>query len=203
MFGRRTTTTLPEPAGNGEAAREILNDSAEGIVELWSPGGRSAKKSVEQLLLERAQITESHLQQARQVSAQTPGKSLFQILLSMQAASEAQILAALAETLGLVFEVPDKTKVELRAFEMLPTDFIRKNAVLLLRFEGENSRRLVVGLSDPNNVFLIDEVRRKTKKELKVVVVTTADVSRIVEAMSAGSSDMKVDDIIKDMSDDD
>jgi type IV pilus assembly protein PilB len=172
-------------------------------VELWSPGKAAARRSVEQLLLERGQISESHLVQARQVAAQTPGKSLVQILLGMQAASEAQILAAVAETLNLPFETPDKSKVDARAFEQLPNDYVRKHGVLPIRFEGENDRTLVVGMTDPNNVFLIDEVRRKTRKDLRVVVVTPADVNKVAEGLMSGNSDMKVDDIIKDMAEDD
>src|SRR5204863_3929736 len=55
----------------------------------------------------------------------------------------------------------------------------------------------------PTNVFLVDEVRRLTKKDIRVTVCTGTDVNRIAEAMTARASDMKVDDIIKDMSEDD
>jgi type IV pilus assembly protein PilB len=200
MFGRRPTSS---PTVDPEVQSVYDGDEDQGMVALWSPGAKAAKKSVEQLLLERGQINESHLQQARQVASQTGGKSLAQILLSMQAASESQILAALAETLGLPFETPEKSQVQAQAFELLPTDFIRKHLVLPLRFEGENAQTLVVGMCDPNNVFLHDEIRRKTKKEIRVVVIASADVNRIVEQMATGSSDVKVDDIIKDMAEDD
>lgn len=204
MFGRRNPTpAVPEPQTTRPAKEALDDDDLPSLNDLWSPGQTSARKSVEQLLLERGHISESHLVQARQVSAQTPGKSLAQILLSMQAASESQILSALADTLSLPFETPEKSKIDTRAFELLPTDYIRKHAVLPLRFEDENCRFLVVGMADPNNVFLIDEVRRKTKKDIKIVVITAADVNRLCEALMSGNSDMKVDDIIKDMSDDD
>jgi type IV pilus assembly protein PilB len=194
MFGRRTTT---------EGAPGTHDDGQDESV-LWSPGKTSARKSVEALLLERGQINDSHIVQAKQVAAQTPGKTTAQILLTMNAATEAQILAALAETLGVPFETPDKTKIDPQAFQRLPVDYIRKNLALPMRFEGEDtSRKLVVGMTDPANVFLIDEIRRKTKKDVKVVVVTAAEISKIVEVMTAGTSDTKVDDIIKDMAEDD
>ncbi len=60
---------------------------------IWQPTAARARKSVEQLLLERGQITEDHLLQAKNVQGQTPGKSVAQILLTMNAASEAQILS--------------------------------------------------------------------------------------------------------------
>src|SRR5688572_9216429 len=116
MFGRKSTTSdasaagtaVANPPANGSAA---LGEDGGGdeIVPLWQPTQAPvARKSVEQLLLERGLITEAHLEQARQLAAQTPGKSLAQLLLQMNAASEAQILSALAETLTMGFEQPDK-----------------------------------------------------------------------------------------------
>ena len=42
------------------------------------------------------------------------------------------------------------SQVEQQAFELLPTDYIRKHAVIPLRFAGS---ALVVGMTDPNNIF--------------------------------------------------
>jgi type IV pilus assembly protein PilB len=213
MFGRRTTNTAPTPSGNGSEKAKPLGgnhaaaddgEDAQDFQPLWEPTQAAARKSVEALLLERGQVTEALLLQAKGLAAQTPGKTLAQILLSMNAASEAQILSALAETLSLPFEVPEKNAVNPRAFELLTIDYMRKNAVLPLRFDGEDNKTLILGTSDPTNVFLVDEVRRKTKKDVRIVVVTAADVNKISEALtSGGGSDVKVDDIIKDMSEDD
>src|SRR5207244_7341315 len=91
--------------------------------QLWAPEHAKARKSVDELLQERGIVNEEQLDQARKVAAQTPGKTLAQILLTMNAASEAQILSALAETLGLDFVTPKREEGEQRAFEMLPLDF--------------------------------------------------------------------------------
>src|SRR5436190_4485973 len=196
MFGRRSTNSTVEPGAhpskNGEESLEAE--------PLWSPAQAKTRKSIEQLLLERGQVSEEQLVQARNVQAQTPGKSIAQILLTMSAASEAQILSALAETLGLAFEVPDKATINPQAFMLLGAEYVRKQFVLPLRFEGE---QLVVAMVDPTNVFLIDEVKRKTRKSVKVVVTTAADIVQCVELITAGQIDMKVDEIIKDMADDD
>jgi type IV pilus assembly protein PilB len=211
MFGRRPTSAEPNangaarpPSGNGTTAATVgvaLEDPVE-PVPLWSPATDTtrARKSVEQLLLERGQIKEEQLVQAKNVQSQTPGKSIAQILLTMSAASEAQILAALAETLGLKFETPDRAQVDPNAFNLLPPDYIRQRLVLPLRFEESI---LVIAVTDPNNVFLLDEVKRKLKRNIKTVVTTAADVTRIVEQMTTNATDIKVDEIIKDMHDDD
>jgi type IV pilus assembly protein PilB len=187
MFGRRTNTQGPD-------------ERADAIGEqLWSPTAATARKSVEQLLLERGQVSEEQLAQARAVQAQTPGKSLTQILLTMNAASDAQILSALAETQGLTFETPAKEQVDQDAFNLLGAEYIRKQLALPIRFEDGN---LVVAMADPTNVFLIDEIKRKTKKNVKVVVTTSADVNRICEQLTAQAVDLKVNEIIKDMAED-
>jgi type IV pilus assembly protein PilB len=58
-------------------------------------------------------------------------------------------------------------------------------------------------MADPANVFLLDEVRRKTKREVRAVAVTAADVNKVVEQITATNTDIKVDEIIKDMKEDD
>jgi type IV pilus assembly protein PilB len=58
-------------------------------------------------------------------------------------------------------------------------------------------------VTDPNNIFLLDEVKRKLKREIRIVVTTPADINRIAEQMTMTAVDVKVEEIIKDMSDDD
>ena len=178
----------------------IADDPADAIDTLWQPAANRARKSVEQLLLDRGQITEEQLAQARSVQAQTPGKSLAQVLLTMNAASESQILSSLAQTMNLAFESPDRNAVDAQAFGLLAPDYIRKHLAMPLRLDG---KAVVVGMADPTNVFLLDELKRKLKRDVRVVVCTAADITRIVEQITSGASDVKVDEIIKDMAEDD
>jgi type IV pilus assembly protein PilB len=207
MFGRRTTSERP-PAGPD------LSNPADDLVDppdlnldtepegeaLWAPEQAKVRKSVEQILLEAGQIQEEQLTQARQVQSQTPGKTITQILLTMNAATEGQILAAQAETLGLTFEVPEKAAVDAQTFALLEPDYIRRFLVLPIRTEG---KAVVVGMADPANVFLLDEVKRKLKRDVKVVVTPGGDIHRLVEQITTNAVDMKVDEIIKDMAEDD
>ncbi len=201
MFGKRQN---PPPAATLDTPPADPLDSANtdslDTEQIWTPTTAKTRKSVEQLLVERGHVSEEQVLQAKTVQAQTPGKSIVQILTTMNAASEAQILSALAETLNLPFEVPEKSAVNPDAFNLLPPDYIRKQLAIPLRFEDKT---LVVGMADPNNVFLFDDIKRRTKHDLKMVVVTSADIARIVDALTNGAaSDMQVDDIIKDMADD-
>ena len=200
MFGRRTTAENIPPSGANRPPADDLVDAPAEIDALWSPEEAKRRATVEQLLLERGHIQEEQLTQARQVQSQTPGKTITQILVTMNAASEAQILQALAETLGLKFEIPEKADINQQAFELLPPDYIRKALVLPIRLEDKT---LVAGMADPTNVFLIDEVKRKLKKDVRIVVTPSVDIHRLVEQITTNAVDMKVDEIIKDMAEDD
>src|SRR3954471_10826686 len=114
MFGRRQNSTTPTDLASTRDPRS--GDPVGDFQSLWEPDSGTAKKSVEQLLLERGHITEEQLDQARKVAAQTPGKTLAQILATMNAATEPQLLSALAETLGVPFETPDKSQIDPEAF---------------------------------------------------------------------------------------
>jgi len=200
MFGRKQNIDRPTAAPQKRGATAVLDDLVDEAEALWTPTAARSRKAVEQLLLERGHIQAEHLEQAKTVQSQTPGKSITQILLTMNAASEGQILSALAETLNLPFENPDKASVDPNAFGLLHPDYIRKQGVLPLRFEDEV---LVVGMTDPNNIFLLDEVKRRVKRDVRVVVCTTADITKVIEQITSGNSNVQVDDIIKDMADDD
>ena len=130
----------------GALSRRIDEGNSTDLESLWQPVQAKERTSVDQLLLERGQITEEQLDQARKVQQQTPGKTLAQVLLTMNAATEAQILSALAETMGIPFETPQKADIDPRAFELLSPDYIRKQFVLPLRFEDEDCKILVVGM---------------------------------------------------------
>src|SRR5215213_8389962 len=119
MFGRKTTS-------DAKGAVATAEDPSLEADQLWAPGTSNTKqrKSVEQLLLDRGQITEEQLAQAKTVQSQTPGKTIVQILLTMSAASEGEVLSAVAEQLGLAFEVPEKANIDETAFALLPPDYI-------------------------------------------------------------------------------
>src|SRR5439155_21282123 len=157
MFGRRNTQeAAPTPSVPPTDAVANNADVGQELESLWQPSQARQRKSIDQLLLERGQITEEQLDQAKKVHSQTPGKTLVQILQTMNAATEAQILSAQAEILDIPFEMPHKAEVDPEAYALLTTDYIKKNFCLPIRFA---QKTLVGGMADPSNVFFHDEVR--------------------------------------------
>ena len=199
MFGRRNNSA--DTAAAPAIPVPPSSHGGEELESLWQPAQSSVRKSVEQVLIERGQVTDEQFDQAKKVQEQTPGKSVVQILQTMNAVTEAQVLSAQAQTLGIEFETPNRAEIDTEAFALFSPEYMRKNAILPLRFEKET---LIVGMSDPANVFLHDEIRRRTRRDVKIVAMTAADMGKTIELMTAGfESTEKVDQILKDVKEED
>lgn len=183
----------------GRNASTVLDDPLE-PAPLWAPTASVKRKSVEEILLDRATISQEQLLQARTAQASSPGKSVVQVLLSMNAITEADAAKVLAETMALDFVTPERGTVDEKLIEVLGPGYCRARAVLPMRAADGS---LMLAIADPKNVFLLDEVRRTLRKEFRLVVTTGGDITRVLDLLSAPTSDVSVNDIMKDMAEDD
>lgn len=190
---------VPEPSG-AEAGVALMPSGEEALAVLWSPEPSESgkRKTVEEILVARGKLEGEKLLQARSILATSRGKKMTQILQEMAAVGEADIQRAVAEMMGLEYETIDPKKVERRAFEYLPSDFMKARGCCGLKLE---EGRLTLGMADPADVFLLEEVKRRvTCKSIKVVVVCAGQINAAIEAgNAAGSEGEKFDEIIKDM----
>ncbi|MCK4628603.1 MAG: Flp pilus assembly complex ATPase component TadA, partial [Sedimentisphaerales bacterium] len=185
-------------------ARENSLGPVEGeLRDLWQPEEEpqgNQNVAVEEQLCERGHVTAEQMQEARSIHSQTPRKRLGQILLEMGVVKEADLLACVAEQYELPFIRLDPEMADKQIFEILDRNFIESHNVLPLQIEDG---KLVVALTDPTNVFLLDEIQRKTKKQLTVKVCPSEDIKNILATMDGTTTDFQVDEIIQDIGDED
>ena len=183
-----------DPTGIEDAGAELEFD------ELWRPDAAgSAPRGPEGILLANGVVTQAQLDRARTRQKEKPQLTVMQMLRQAGDVDEQQALQAMAEYFKLPFATLEMDQVDQRLFSMLPVEFIRaKNVIPIRQEEGF----VVVGLTDPANIFLIDEVKRRLRKPLKLTVVAPADVQRVVDEL-APDDNPQIDDIIKDIDDDD
>jgi type IV pilus assembly protein PilB len=189
-----------EPEVRAEATPALVPSGDEGLAVLWTPQpvDTGSRKTVEDLLLAQGKLDGEKLLQARNIQATSRSKTMVRILQEMTAVGEEDLQRGVAEVMGLPFESIDPKKVDRRAFEYLPSDFMKTRGVCGLRFvEG----RLTVGMVDPADIFLLEEVKRRvTCKAVQVAVVCQSHINAAIEAGNAASSEgEKFDEIIKDM----
>ena len=175
------------------------------LSDLWRPDENTAqepRKGFEEELCAQGHVTTEQLEQARTIHQKTPRKRIGQILLEMGVIQEADLLSCIAKQYDLPFIRVDREMVDPEAMGTLDHGFIEAHNVLPICMEDG---KLTVAMTDPANVFLLDEIQRKTGMSVSVKVCPADDIKHILSSMqeSEGKNDFAVDDLIKNIEDDD
>jgi type IV pilus assembly protein PilB len=176
------------------------------ISEVWTPentSGPSEAPSLAELLLSRNVVTAERLTTAMGVVKASPGRRLQDVLIE-QGADEAGVQACVAEIAGIPFERIDITKgldgaIDGALLQRLSVEFCKRHQVIPLRTEGS---RVVIGATQADDVFLLDEIRRALgTASVKLVLVTSYDLKGAFEVVggSGESSDTDVSKILSEV----
>ena len=149
------------------------------------------------VLIERGYCTLENLEIALTAQREQRGyqtKLLGEILVEMGFCTEDQII----ESLATEYRVP-YAKLEARLFDpkvidILPRDYIEQNLVLPLFIV---KKVLTIAVSEPSNLFLIDELRSLTQLDIQIVATTPKDIRRMITSLP-NSKVFVIDDIIED-----
>ncbi len=147
------------------------------------------------LLLDRGYLSIEALKQAlTQQQTDSAGKLLGEILVELGVCTEDQVVECLAAEFGVPY-----AKLEARLFDphivdILPRDYIEANLVLPLFLVRD---RLTVAVAEPSNLFLIEELRSLTQREVQIVAATPRDIRRLLTNLP-NSKVFVIDDIIED-----
>ena len=128
---------------------------------------------LEELLLARRLITEEQLDQARALAAEKH-RSLGRVLIELGFVTEGALVAILAQQLGLEFIDLGEESLDSSAIAVVPEATAKRHNCIPVRFEEGN--RLVLAMADPANVVAVDDIRAMTKRDVRTVVATKADV---------------------------
>jgi type IV pilus assembly protein PilB len=193
----------PPQAGTERSAVPGSSDTS-GLADLWAPdAAASPALDIARILLDSGHISPAIDNQARTLLKQTPGKRLADILIDL-GTDDVAVQTAVAQSAGIPFERIDPLAVSDALVHRLGIDYCKANGILPLRDTGS---RIVVGVTDPRRLFIIDELRHRLSKPVKVVLVTASDIAAIIDARTESaaesSSDLSVDEIIKDIEEDD
>jgi type IV pilus assembly protein PilB len=133
-------------------------------------------KDLGEILVEEGLITSEQLTQANEEKDRL-GRSLGRVLIEMGMLKEPDLVAALARQVGLEYIDLAEYQVDPNAVSLLPEQVARRYRALPIGFENSH---IVVAMSDPANVFAMDDIRTITGMEVKPVVATVADVDAAI-----------------------
>ena len=153
-------------------------------------GGRRAARGarkVGEILVSQGKLTEDRLDQALELQKNDP-RDLGKILVSLGFVTPVDLGRALAERLKLDFVVVaelSEDEVDPAAIELINEEALRKYMALPLRIEGG---RLLVAMSDPNDIFALEDLRIIAKRPIIPVVATEEDLKGASPPSSATRS---------------
>jgi len=154
------------------------------------------KLQLGQVLLSRGIVTAEQIEKA--LAAQRDEghhKLLGELLVEMGFCTENQIASALAEAYGVPYAQVNPKLCDAKAVEVLPREFLEEHIVLPLFVVYDV---LTVAVSEPTNVFLIDEIERISGCKVQVVCATGKDIKATLQSYLPAANVFVIDDIIDD-----
>ena len=154
------------------------------------------KMPLGQLLLARGVVTAEQIEKALAEQSQEGHRKLLgELLVEKGYCTENQIASALAETYGVPYAQVGPKICDAKVLEILPREFIEEHTVLPL-FKVNDV--LTVAVSEPTNVFLMDEIERISGCKVQVVCATAKDINATLQTYLPAANVFVIDDIIDD-----
>jgi len=154
------------------------------------------KTQLGQLLLSRGIVTAEQIEKALTEQKEKGHRKLLgELLVEMNYCTENQIASALAEAYGVPYAQVCPKICDAKAIEILPREFLEEHIILPL-FKVYDV--LTVAVSEPTNVFLIDEIERISGCKVQVVCSTSKDIKATLQTYLPAANVFVIDDIIDD-----
>ena len=149
------------------------------------------------LLLQRGLVTEEQIDQALLHQKEKGHRQLLgEIFVELGFATIEDVSEALASTYGVPFARITPKIVDPRVIEVLPRDFVEKNCVLPLFLVNG---KLTVAVHEPTNVFLIEEIARRTETSVQIVAATEKDIKSTLQTYLPAANVFVIDEIVDDI----
>jgi len=140
-----------------------------------------AKDKIASQLLEAGLVDEANLAKSRELQKKEGG-SLGQALVKIGVIDE----TTFAEFVGKIYNLPvlslEKTDIELECIDMIPGDVARKFQVLPITRAG---RVLTVAMSNPSNIFAIDDIKFITGLDVQPAVAGERAIKKYIDKFYA------------------
>jgi type IV pilus assembly protein PilB len=141
-------------------------------------------KRLGKILVQAGVVTDEQLTEAL---ADADGVSLAQALVANGVTTDTKIAQAVADQMNLTFVDLGMYEIDPGAATLLPTELARRYNVLPVAFQGDE---LLVAMSDPANIFALDDLRIVTGYEIRPVVAAESDLVQAIEKYGSMQTDV-------------
>ncbi|MBA7507168.1 Type II secretion system protein E [subsurface metagenome] len=156
--------------------------------------GPAIKKKLGDLLVEVGIITAEQLQEALE-EGKIRGGRLGETLMGLGYITEDVLLAFLGKQCGVSYvSLSEYGEIDDEVIKSVPESIARHQTLIPIALEGKT---LIIAMSDPLNVFAIDDLRLMTGREISVVIASETEIKSAIEKYYGAKSSME--DIVKEM----
>ncbi|MBC7764941.1 MAG: Flp pilus assembly complex ATPase component TadA [Hyphomonadaceae bacterium] len=138
---------------------------------------RARRKRLGDLLLEAGLITELQLMQALAVQKQM-GKKLGEVLTSLNFVTQSDIIKILEAQLGIPYIYLPETSIDASATAMISESLAKRHELIPIMIDNG---KLIVAMSDPLNIFAIDDVRIYSNMEVSPAIADAVYINRAID----------------------
>ncbi len=143
------------------------------------------------LLLEEGLLTQRDLERAAAVQAES-GLPLTRVLVEEHMVAEGDIVRILARHSGLEYVNLAETTIDPAAAALVPEALARRYGVIPIGFDNG---RLIVAMTDPGNVLVVDDLRAITGMRISPRIATRTDILDAIRRLA------RYDDSVADLAD--
>ena len=167
--------------------------------ELWRPPENDTGPGApHQWLLDSGVISSRQLDGALAFQKDNPHLTVLQALVRTEVIDRATAYRAVAGYFDLPFMHLSAEDVDEDLLELLPAEFLKAKCVVPLAREDDDIR---VCLADPADIFLIDDLKRRLGRRIRLAVACPDDILRVIDELSSSTA-QQVEEIIRDISED-
>src|ERR671910_1685187 len=143
------------------------------------PGARKVGTGVKisDVLVRQGKVSEEQMSLALAAQKDHPQKDLGKLLLTLGFISGADLAQAQAQRLGLEYVELTERDVDRDVVGLIPERVLRKHGAIPLRISS--ARQLVVAMSDPSNLYALEDLRIISGYQITPVVATEDEIRNL------------------------
>lgn len=152
------------------------------------------KERLSEILIKKGTITEEKLNQAI-LTQKEKGGSLGDILVSLGAITQRDLLAILSQELGIPPISLSKFKIDPEITKFIPKKIAANYQIMPISKMGNI---LTVAMADPLNVFALDDIKNVTGMDITPIITTQDDVKAAIDQHYGSAAISTIEGLIKE-----
>jgi type IV pilus assembly protein PilB len=137
----------------------------------------SQKKKLGEILVEKGIISEETMRKALSIQERT-GERLGEILLKMGLINEEDLYSALSEIYNVPYVNLEEIAIDPEVVKLIPEHISRRYKIIPIKLNGD---KIVVAMTNPVNIYALDDVRIITGREVEPVLASEKRINQALD----------------------